>query len=72
MHQVQDMRGGRDNDPRFGSRMRGSGVYAELLTARFRAACARLGLNRDVSPLTTEHFTVPSDSLFAPAQHSLF
>jgi DNA repair photolyase len=47
MSRVQAMRGGRDNDPDFGSRMRGSGEFAELLATRFRLACRRLGLNRD-------------------------
>jgi len=42
---IRDMRGGRDNDPRFGSRMRGTGPFAELLRNRFRLACRRLGLN---------------------------
>ena len=41
---VQSLRGGRDNDPRFGSRMRGEGPWAELLRARFRIARARAGL----------------------------
>jgi hypothetical protein len=39
------MRGGRDNDPRFGSRMRGTGPYALLLRNRFKLACQRLKLN---------------------------
>ena len=42
---IQDMRGGKDNDPRFGTRMRGTGPIAELLRARFKIACKRLGLN---------------------------
>jgi len=41
---LREMRGGRDNDPRFGSRMRGGGPYAELLRARFMLACRKLGL----------------------------
>jgi DNA repair photolyase len=45
MSLIQDMRGGRDNDPNFGSRMRGTGPIAELLRARFKIACKRLGLN---------------------------
>jgi DNA repair photolyase len=45
MSVIQDMRGGRDNDPRFGSRMRGTGPYAELLRSRFRNACRRFNLN---------------------------
>ena len=42
---INDIRGGRDNDPQFGSRMRGHGVWAELLKTRFRKACIRYGLN---------------------------
>lgn len=46
MSRLQAMRGGRDNDPRFGVRQRGEGEYAQLLSQRFAAACARLGLNQ--------------------------
>ena len=42
---IREIRGGRDNDPRFGSRMRGMGPYAELLRDRFKLACQRLGLD---------------------------
>jgi DNA repair photolyase len=45
MSLVQQMRGGRDNDPRFGSRMRGTGPFAELLRKRFKIACRRYGLH---------------------------
>jgi DNA repair photolyase len=45
MSLIHDMRGGRDNDPNFGSRMRGTGPIAELLRNRFKVACRRLGLN---------------------------
>src|ERR1700719_2463746 len=45
MSLIRSMRGGRDNDPRFGSRMRGTGPYAVLLRNRFRIACQRLNLN---------------------------
>jgi DNA repair photolyase len=45
MSLIREMRGGRDNDPRFGSRMRGTGPYALLLKSRFKLACQRLGLN---------------------------
>src|SRR5690348_7831484 len=58
---VQSLRGGRDNDPRFGSRMRGMGPFAELLRARFELACRRRGLGRTrVLPLPTTHFRPPS------------
>jgi DNA repair photolyase len=44
---IRDMRGGRENDPEFGSRMKGEGQFAELLRKRFSVACKRLGLNAD-------------------------
>jgi DNA repair photolyase len=44
MSLVRDMRGGRENDPRFGFRMRGTGPYALLLRDRFKLACGRLSL----------------------------
>jgi len=45
MSLIRAMRGGRENDPRFGARMRGTGPYALLLKNRFRLACRRLNLN---------------------------
>jgi DNA repair photolyase len=47
MSRVREMRGGKENDPRFGSRMRGEGLLADLLRRRFDVACQRLGLNRE-------------------------
>jgi DNA repair photolyase len=47
MSRVHAMRGGRDNDPEFGSRMIGTGEYADLLRRRFDNACRRLGFNRE-------------------------
>jgi len=45
MSLVRQMRDGRENDPRFGSRMRGCGPFAQLLRNRFHIACRRLGLD---------------------------
>ncbi|MFO7647207.1 PA0069 family radical SAM protein [Halomonas campaniensis] len=45
MSLIRQCRSGKDYDPRFGHRMRGEGVFADLLEQRFRAACRRLGLN---------------------------
>jgi DNA repair photolyase len=57
MSLIRDMRGGRDNDPRFGTRMRGTGPYAQLLGNRFRLACRRLKLNSEPrTPLDTTLF----------------
>jgi len=48
---VQDMRGGRDNDGAFFTRMKPQGVWADVFRNRFRKACARMGLNRERSEL---------------------
>ena len=56
MARVRDMRGGKDNDARFGTRMTGQGVWAELLRQRFKKACARLGFNRERLDLDLTQF----------------
>ena len=67
---LRESRGGRLNDPRFGHRMRGEGPYAELLSARFKAACRRYGLNDErEAGLDTDSFV--RDPL-APEQRELF
>jgi DNA repair photolyase len=62
MSRVRAMRGGRDNDPEFGSRMRGTGQLADLLAQRFRIACARLGYNAGQRnrALDTAQFRLPA------------
>jgi len=68
MARIRDMRGGRDNDPRFGSRMKGEGQFAELLAKRFEIACKRLGLNAGGRKrLDTTKFRRPD-----PSQWKLF
>ena len=60
MSLVQQARGGRDNDARFGLRMRGTGPWADMLRARFERARARLGLNAERRPqLDTTSFRPP-------------
>jgi DNA repair photolyase len=59
MSVIQQMRGGRDNDPQFGSRMRGQGLFADLISRRFDIACQRLGLNRERAPMDTSRFRPP-------------
>ena len=46
MAMVRAMRGGKANDPAFGTRMKGVGAYAGQLARRFELACRRLGLNK--------------------------
>ena len=47
MATIQSLRGGRDNDPNFGSRMRGQGVWADLLRTRFLLARRKHGIDRN-------------------------
>lgn len=44
MNRVRDMRGGKDYDASFGTRMHGEGVWADLIRQRFEKAVERLGL----------------------------
>ncbi len=68
MARVQEMRGGRDYNADFAQRMKGSGVWADLIRQRFEKTCDRLGYAREREPLKT--------TLFRPAslqgQQSLF
>jgi DNA repair photolyase len=61
MSLLQAARGGKDNDPRFGHRMRGDGAWAQLLRDRFKLACRRFGLDRyPGQPPRTDLFRPPS------------
>ena len=70
MSRVRQMRNGKENDPNFGTRHRGTGLIADLLNKRFDAACRRLGLNQErTTPKTdTSQFRPPR----APGQMDLF
>ena len=43
LNRIRDCRGGRDYDATFGRRMRGTGIFADLLAQRFKQAYRRLG-----------------------------
>jgi DNA repair photolyase len=63
MSRVHQMRGGRDNDPNFGSRMRGTGELADLLAQRFEIACKRVGFDRG-----SRYFTLDTTRFAMPGQ----
>lgn len=46
MNRVRDMRNGKDYEADFGKRMRGEGVWADLLRQRFDKCVVRLGMGR--------------------------
>jgi DNA repair photolyase len=57
---IQSIRGGdRDNDPRFGDRMRGSGPWYDLMLTRFKLARRRYGLDGPRIELRTDLFRSP-------------
>jgi DNA repair photolyase len=69
-NRIRELRGGRDNDPRFGHRMRGQGTWAALLKSRFEAGCRKHGLGSGRAvPLTTSLFRPPNRS---PGQMDLW
>lgn len=69
MSLVNQMRQGRDYDARFGSRMRGTGVFADLIDQRFKITTKRLGLNIDRTPMDASKFQAP---LLRDGQFNLF
>lgn len=56
---VRSIRGGKDNDPDFFTRMKPSGVWADLFRARFRLACKRAGLGKAKFELDCTQFRPP-------------
>jgi len=56
---VRSIRGGRDNDPGFHTRMKPRGVWADLIRARFRAARLRHGLRQAKIALDCASFVPP-------------
>lgn len=74
MSAVRQLRGGKENDPRFGDRMSGTGLFADLIGRRFAIACKRAGLDgsdhggRNPPTLDSSSFRPPAIS----GQLSLF
>jgi DNA repair photolyase len=67
MARVQEMRGGKDYEANFATRMKGSGLWSELIHSRFDKAARRLGFNQQRIELDTSAFTPPGG-----AQQALF
>jgi len=69
MARIRDMRGGKDNDARFGTRFTGEGVWAELLRSRLRRVARKHGLRTERRPVELSLFKRP---MKPSAQGSLF
>ncbi len=65
MSLIHQSRGGKAYQSEFGTRMHGTGPYAEILRVRFEAACHRLGLNR-----RREHYRMDCSQFRVPAKAS--
>jgi DNA repair photolyase len=62
LHRIRALRGGKLNDPRFSSRMRGDGIFAEQIAALFALACRKAGIDGRGPTLSTAAFRIPSKS----------
>ena len=64
MSLMQQMRGGKDYDSAFGTRMRGEGPFAQLIAQRFAKAHQRLGYGR-LPALDSSQFVAPRKTVAA-------
>ena len=69
MSLLNEMREGKDYDAAYHTRMRGSGVYANLIRRRFEQACKKFGLNKGRLALRDDLFVPP---VLSGSQQSLF
>src|SRR3989475_3292176 len=67
LNRVRDIRGGHLNDPNFGSRLHGTGAYADHLSELFEVSCRKAGLNSSRPKLSAAAFRRPG-----PSQMKLF
>jgi DNA repair photolyase len=70
---IEDMRGGKRNDPRFMSRMKGQGFWADMVNMRFTAAAKKQGLKTSRPNLRHDLFKLPAGNAGHPSvQATLF
>jgi DNA repair photolyase len=62
MARIQEMRGGKDYAADFATRMKGTGVWADLIRQRFEKATNRIGFNRQRIALDLSGFRSPGVS----------
>ena len=59
LDRIRSISGGKLNDPRFGERMRGQGIFAEQIRQMFRVACRKAGLSEEGPELSVAAFRRP-------------
>lgn len=62
MSLIRQTRGGKDYDPDWSQRMKGTGPVAELIAARFKTAVKRYGLDGPRHTLDVTQFRIPADA----------
>jgi DNA repair photolyase len=67
INRILSIRGGKLNDPNFGTRLRGEGAHAEQIANLFEVSCRKAGLNSSRPRLSTSAFRRPG-----PSQPTLF
>ncbi len=60
MNRIRALRGGKLNDPNFGSRLEGTGIFAEQMEKIFEVGCQRAGLNSEKFELNSSSFRRPA------------
>lgn len=63
LNRIRELRDGKLNDPNFGSRMRGKGLWADQLKTIFQVAKRRAGIVGSFPTLSTEHFRRPGSQM---------
>ncbi len=71
LNRIRALHGGKLNDPNFGSRMEGEGIFAEQIAGLFDLACKKAGLKGQGPQLTTTHFRRPSGSTVSSPSNGL-
>jgi DNA repair photolyase len=59
LNRIRALRGGKLNDPRFGSRMNGEGVFADQISQMFRVTRRKVGIPEEWPDLSTAAFRRP-------------
>jgi len=67
LNRLRSIRGGKLNDPRFGSRMEGEGIFSDQIRSLYDLACRKYGIAGRSPLLSTAHFRSSQ-----PLQESLF
>jgi DNA repair photolyase len=59
LNRIRSLRGGKLNDPRFGQRMTGEGIFADQIEQMFNVACRRAGIGDSHVPISAKAFRCP-------------